>query len=77
MTEAGTGPSPSLTDGFGPGLDRLRHLVREVSVELISERVARVTIREWLSAPETTFGFASRQEYTIYGSGDVVVDVYL
>ncbi|MHB1317118.1 MAG: beta-galactosidase, LacZ type [Anaerolineae bacterium] len=57
------------------GLDRLRHLVREVSAELVTENIARVTIREWLSAPETTFGFASRQEYTIYGSGDVVIDV--
>jgi beta-galactosidase/beta-glucuronidase len=57
------------------GLDRLRHLVREVSAETVSEHVARVTIREWLSAPETTFGFASRQDYTIYGNGDVVIDV--
>lgn len=57
------------------GLDRLRHLVREVSTEPVSEHAVRVTIREWLSAPETTFGFASGQVYTIFGSGDVVIDV--
>jgi beta-galactosidase len=57
------------------GLDRLRHLVREVTADRVSERIVRVTIREWVSPPETTFGFTSRQEYTIYGSGDVVIDV--
>lgn len=58
------------------GLNRLVRIVREVSAEALSERVIRVTVREWQSPPETTFGFAARQVYTVYGSGDVLVDVY-
>ncbi|NLX43502.1 MAG: DUF4981 domain-containing protein, partial [Chloroflexi bacterium] len=58
------------------GLNRLVRLVREVSAELVSPQVVRVTLRDWQSPAESTFGFASRQVYTIYGSGDVQVHVY-
>ncbi|NLT74488.1 MAG: DUF4981 domain-containing protein [Chloroflexi bacterium] len=58
------------------GLDRLRHLVREVSASVLSDSAIRVIVREWISPPETTTGFVCQQVYTVYGSGDVVIDVH-
>ncbi len=56
------------------GLDRLRRLVRQVSAEQVADQVVQLEVRFFTSPPETTFGLACRQRYTIYGSGDVLID---
>ncbi len=59
------------------GLDRLTRLIREVSAEQAADQIVQVVVRFFTSPPETTFGIACRQVYTIYGSGDVVIDTSL
>lgn len=56
------------------GLDRLRRLVREVTAEQVTDQAVQVEVRFFTSPPETTMGLACRQRYTIYGSGDVVIE---
>ncbi len=59
------------------GLDRLVRLVRQVSAEQVADQEVQVEVRFFTSPPGTTFGLACRQRYTIYGSGDVVLDTYI
>lgn len=55
------------------GLDRLTRLVRQVEAEMLTDQVVQVEVRSFMSPAETTFGIACHQVYTIYGSGDVVI----
>jgi beta-galactosidase/beta-glucuronidase len=59
------------------GLDRLTRLVRQVAAEQVADQMVQVEVRFFTSPPETTFGLACRQRYTIYGSGDVILDTAL
>ena len=62
------------------GLDRLRHLVREVSVVAPGvaggrdDRAVVIEARSFVSAPDTTRGFGTRYRYTVYSSGDIVLE---
>jgi len=56
------------------GLDRLRHLVREVTLVGRSDHAVTIEARTFVSAPDTTRGFGTRYRYTVYNSGDVVLE---
>jgi beta-galactosidase/beta-glucuronidase len=56
------------------GLDRLRHLVREVTLMERGDRAVVIEVRAFVSAPDTTRGFGTRYRYTVYGSGDLVLE---
>jgi len=56
------------------GLDRLRHQVKKVDVTLVSPQVVQVKVQSNVSAPDREDGFACEYTYTVYGSGDVVLD---
>ncbi len=59
------------------GLDRLVEDVRAVTVSRVSPQVARIEVQTVLGAGGRTEGFACAYTYTVYGSGDVVVDTHL
>ena len=59
------------------GLDRVRHEVKTFAVERLKPQVARVFVEAYVGPEEDGLGFIHRflcrQEYTVYGSGDVVI----
>lgn len=57
------------------GLDRLKHVVREVKVEKVSDKVIYVLVEESLCTPEDEEKFGCTYLYKVYGSGDVIVEV--
>ena len=57
------------------GLDRIEHVVRRVEIERLSARAIRITSESRDRAPGVAEGFDSVMSYTVYGSGDVIVDV--
>jgi beta-galactosidase/beta-glucuronidase len=57
------------------GLDRLREVVEGVRVERAAPSAVRVLVRSRLAPPDRSQGFDCRYVYTIYGSGDVLLDV--
>jgi hypothetical protein len=58
------------------GLDRLRHQVKRVDANPIGPQAVRVEVRSFVRAPDCTQGFECDYTYTIYGSGDVVIDTH-
>lgn len=56
------------------GLDRLEHVIKDVAVDRIGSQVVRVSVDSRVAAAGYTDGFDCRYIYTIYGSGDVVID---
>jgi beta-galactosidase/beta-glucuronidase len=59
------------------GLYRLQHRVDEVTVEsLAAEKAIRIQAKVRIAPPVRAFGFACTYTYTIYGSGDVRLDVH-
>ena len=56
------------------GLDRLAHRLRELRVEQVADQVVRVYVRCFASPPERTVGFRYVHTYTLYGSGDLLID---
>jgi beta-galactosidase/beta-glucuronidase len=59
------------------GLDRLRHRVEKVTVNHLKPQVVQVEVRSFVCAPDHTDGFACAYLYTIYGSGDMLLDVHV
>ncbi|MBS7654491.1 DUF4981 domain-containing protein [Candidatus Bathyarchaeota archaeon] len=59
----------------GAGLDRLKHMVREVKTEKISDQLVYVSISTLLCTPEENERFKCNYLYKIYGSGDIMVEV--
>ena len=59
------------------GLDRLAHTVRNTSVERLGDQVLRVTLDSSVCAPDVTSGFDCTYVYTVYGSGDVLIDTHV
>ena len=57
------------------GLDRLRHRVEKVAASQVKPQVVRIEVRSFVCPPDCTDGFHCEYIYTIYGSGDVVMDV--
>jgi beta-galactosidase len=59
------------------GLDRLRQSVKGVRVEKVSDQVVRVIVEASLYTPEGVEKFKCRYTYKVYGSTDIIVDVYV
>ena len=57
------------------GLDRLRHQVKRVTLNQLKPQVVLILVRSFVCAPDHTDGFDCEYTYTIYGSGDVLVDI--
>jgi 3-dehydroquinate dehydratase type II len=56
------------------GLDRLRHQVRETEVVRISPQVVRIRVASLAAPPDVAEGFEYTTTYTVFGSGDVIID---
>jgi len=61
------------------GLDRLQERVDLGGIEVSQPRpqVARITVRSFVCAPDRADGLDCRYVYTVYGSGDVVLDYHV
>jgi beta-galactosidase/beta-glucuronidase len=57
------------------GLNRLKHTVREVKSEKISDQLVHVSVSTSLCTPEEIERFKCNYLYKIYGSGDIIVEV--
>ena len=56
------------------GLDRLQEQARSVQVEQVSPQVVKIHAETFACAPDLTDGIESQITYTIYGSGEMVID---
>jgi len=56
------------------GLDRLEHEVKSVRVEQVSPQVVRIRVTSGARPPDVTGGFEYQCTFTIYGTGDVIID---
>jgi len=59
------------------GLDRLRHQVKKVEVEQVGPQVVRIRVESSVCAPDRVDGFDCAYTYTIYGSGDMIIDTHV
>ncbi len=59
------------------GLDRLQERVESVEILPVRPQVVRVTVRSTVVAADREAGFQCAYRYTVYGSGDVVVDTHV
>ena len=57
------------------GLDRLKHVVKEVKAEKVSDQAVYVHVEESLRTPEDEERFRCIYLYKVYGSGDIIVEV--
>ena len=57
------------------GLDRIEHKTEGVKIERTSPQAVHIHVKSRASAPDVKEGFECRYDYTVYGSGDVVIDV--
>jgi beta-galactosidase/beta-glucuronidase len=67
-------PDKLLTDWLKVGLDRLEPQVETAMIEQPCPQVVRISVWTVVQAPQTSLEFAHRHTYTIYGSGDVIID---
>lgn len=56
------------------GLDRLNHFVRNITAFQINSKVVQVIIDSTSAATGLSEGFECRYVYTVYGSGDMVIE---
>jgi beta-galactosidase len=56
------------------GLDRLEHTVQDVAVTRIASQAIGIAVRSRVSAPGHERGFDCTYTYTVYGSGDIVLN---
>lgn len=56
------------------GLDRVVHTVKGVKVEKVSPQLVRLHLEVVTRAPDVTEGFECKYTYSVYGSGDVVIE---
>jgi beta-galactosidase/beta-glucuronidase len=56
------------------GLDRMEHAIKRVEVEKVTAQAIRITSESREYALGVTEGFDSVITYTVYGSGDVIID---
>jgi len=56
------------------GFDRLEHVVESFDVSRPAAQVARISIRTRAAAPGLSEGFLNEYVYTVYGTGDVVLE---
>jgi beta-galactosidase/evolved beta-galactosidase subunit alpha len=58
------------------GLHRLTHRVDSVECSCPNERVVQVHVRSRIAPPVLALGFKCEYTYTIYGSGDLVIETH-
>ena len=56
------------------GLDRIEHKIKSVEVDQIGPQVVRIRVASNACAPDVAEGFDCRYTYTVYGSGDIIID---
>jgi beta-galactosidase len=56
------------------GLDRLEWQTRVITVQQLKSQVVRIAVRSNAQAVDGSGGFTHQYTYTIYGSGDVVIE---
>jgi len=56
------------------GLDRIEHEIKGVEVDQIGPQVVRIRVASNACAPDVAEGFDCRYTYTVYGSGDIIID---
>ena len=59
------------------GLDRLRHEVKKVEAERVGPGVVRIRVQSSTCAPDLADGFECEYVYTLFGSGDILVDTHV
>jgi beta-galactosidase/beta-glucuronidase len=59
------------------GLDRLQHHVKKVSVQQPSPQAVQIEAQARVCAADCPAGFECDYRYTIYGSGDVVLETHI
>ncbi|MBM3190261.1 MAG: DUF4981 domain-containing protein, partial [Chloroflexi bacterium] len=59
------------------GLDRLEHTVRRVDAVQLRPQAARVVVESFVCAPDRASGFDCTYTYTLYGSGDVLLETHV
>ncbi|MDI7275689.1 MAG: glycoside hydrolase family 2 TIM barrel-domain containing protein [Anaerolineae bacterium] len=59
------------------GLDRLVEEIRGVEATPLGPQCVRVAVRSRLSPPEGAVGFDCEYTYTVYGSGDLLIDAHV
>jgi beta-galactosidase/beta-glucuronidase len=67
----------SVDDWLAAGLDRLQHQVRVVEAGQVGPQVVQITVDSHVCAPDQKKGFDCGYTYTVYGSGDVVIDTHV
>jgi beta-galactosidase/beta-glucuronidase len=67
----------SVDDWLAAGLDRLQHQVRAVEANQVQPQVARIAVSSRVCAPGRADGFDCAYTYTVYGSGDVVLETHV
>jgi beta-galactosidase len=68
------GAQPLAKEWYGAGLDRLEHAIKDVAVTRVAPQVVRIVSCSRVSAPGCEGGFDCTYTYTIYGSGDVLLN---
>jgi hypothetical protein len=58
-------------------LDRIEHATKRVEVEKVTDQAIRITSESRENALGVTEGFDSVITYTVYGSGDVIIDAQI
>ena len=56
------------------GLDRVEHKVKSVRALRVSPQVVQIFVMSLVRAPDVAEGFDCQYTYTVYGSGDVVIE---
>lgn len=56
------------------GLDRIEYKIKSVEVEQIAPQVVRIHVALNACASDIAEGFDCRYTYTVYGSGDIIID---
>ena len=56
------------------GLDRMRQRVKRVTTDQLRPEVVQIKVQSAVRAPDRADGFACEYVYTVYGSGDLVID---
>jgi beta-galactosidase/beta-glucuronidase len=67
----------NLPKWHGKRLHLLRHRISRVDCERLNEGAVRVTVVERVAPPVFDFGLLCETAYTLYGTGDVVMDAHI
>ncbi|MEM2028669.1 MAG: glycoside hydrolase family 2 TIM barrel-domain containing protein, partial [Candidatus Bathyarchaeia archaeon] len=59
------------------GLDRLKHVVRSIGVEKLSDKIIRVAVESSLITPEGSERFHCTYIYKVYGGGDIMIETHV